>query len=194
MASADSLDTVLRTCITLEVPDTPPRSVSVLASEKSQETFPLPAPLAKGRVDALRTGRGLGIINTTFTSGEERFVARIDSPTRPIRFSFALSPGPTTVSLAGERGTFDVAGGQATVLSVPSALLNVVPPRSTFHNLCILVDAGFMESCLGHRSARYRRSSGRWERAGLPIPTCALSHRVCRWCSNRSSRASTRGA
>ncbi|MFO7780424.1 MAG: AraC family transcriptional regulator [Spirochaetia bacterium] len=154
MASADSLDTTLRTCITLEVPDTPPRSVSVLASEKPEDTVALPAPLADGRVDAVRTCRGLGIINTTFTSGEERFVARIHSPTRPMRFSFSLSPGPTTVSIAGERRTFDVAGGQATMLSVPAALLNVVPPRRRFHNLCILVDASFMESCLGTASVR----------------------------------------
>lgn len=154
MGSADSLDTTLRTCITLEVPDTPPRSVSLLASEKLEETFPLPAPLAEGRVDAMRTGRGLGIINTAFTSGEEQFVARIHSPTRPMRFSFTLSPGPTAVSLAGERRTFDVVGGQATVLSVPAALLNVVPPRRRFHNLCILVDASFMESCLGETSVR----------------------------------------
>ncbi|MFP4232057.1 MAG: helix-turn-helix transcriptional regulator [Spirochaetaceae bacterium] len=149
MTSGHAGDIALQTCITLEVPDTPLHNVSVLASGDSEETFPLPAPWVEGRVDAVRTGRGLGIINTAFASGGEQFVARIDSPSRPVRFSFALSPGSTTVSLAGERRMFHVAGGQSTVLSVPSPLLNVVPPRHMFHNLCILVDGNFMESCLG---------------------------------------------
>jgi len=49
------------------------QSVSLLASDETEEPLPLPAPLAEGRVDAVRTGRGLGIINTAFASGEERF-------------------------------------------------------------------------------------------------------------------------
>ena len=80
MESTDLAETTLRTCITLEVPDTVLQSVSVLASNEMEETLPLPAPLAEGRLDVVRTGTGLGIINTAFTCGEERFVPRIHSP------------------------------------------------------------------------------------------------------------------
>ncbi|MFP4426927.1 MAG: helix-turn-helix transcriptional regulator [Spirochaetaceae bacterium] len=149
MTSAHVGDRTLQTRITLEVPDTPFHSVSLLNSGDCEETFPLSASWVEGRVDTVRTARGLGIIDTALTSGAEQFVARIHSPSRPMRFSFALSPGSTSVSLDGERRTFHVAGGQSTVLSVPSPLLNVVPPRHMFHNLCILVDGNFIESCLG---------------------------------------------
>ncbi len=178
MASEESCETALRTCITLQVPDTPVHRVSVLDSGKPEETLSLPSPLAEGRIDAIRTGRGLGIINTAFTSGEERFVARIDSPSRPLRFSFALSPGLTTVSLAGERRAFHVAGGQSTILSVPSELLNTVPPRKQFHNLCILVDANLLESCLGEAAGRtaseliraMRKDAGPYSRVSVITP------------------------
>src|SRR6056297_290280 len=134
MITTDSLETSLRTCITLAFRDTPLQSVSLFASGKPEETLPFPASLVDGRLDAIQTGRGLGIIHTAFTSGEEPFVATIHSPNRPMRFSFILSSDPTEVSVAGEPGAFQVAGGQSTLLSVPSALVNVVPPHHRFHN------------------------------------------------------------
>ncbi|MFP4564168.1 MAG: helix-turn-helix transcriptional regulator [Spirochaetia bacterium] len=154
MESPDSFETKLRTCITLAGNGSPLQRVSVLNSGELEETFQFQDSLVDGRLDAVQTGRGLGVINTTFTSGEEEFVARIHSPSRPLRFSFVLSPGPTTVSFAGEQGAFHVAGGQSAVLSVPSELENVVPPHHKFHNLCILLDGSFLESCLGETSLR----------------------------------------
>lgn len=154
MGSMDSFETTLRTCITLTAPDAPLERVSVFGSGEPEEALAFPALWVEGRLDALQSGRGLGIINTAFTSGEQEIVATLHAPTRPTRFSFALSPGPTSVSLAGERRSFDFAGGQSAVLSVPSPLVNVVPPHRRFHNLCILIDASFMESCLGEISGR----------------------------------------
>ncbi|MFO7850660.1 MAG: AraC family transcriptional regulator [Spirochaetia bacterium] len=149
MESTDSFETTLRTCITLTSRNTPPQSISIFASGKPEETLPFPPSLVDGRLDAVQTGRGLGIIHTAFTSGEQPFVATIHSPNRPMRFSFTLSQSPTSVSIAGERRAFRVAGGQSTLLSVPSALVNAVPPHHRFHNFCILVDESLVESCLG---------------------------------------------
>ncbi|MFW5850153.1 MAG: helix-turn-helix transcriptional regulator [Spirochaetota bacterium] len=93
-------------------------------------------------------GRALGVINTSFTSGEHRFVARIHTPGRPLRFSFVLAPGATTASVDGERRRFRIDGGHSAVLSVPSAVANIVPPHSSIRNLCILADRSVVEDCL----------------------------------------------
>lgn len=148
MAATDSFKTTLRTYITLAFRDTPLQSVSIFDSGKTEETLPFPASLVEGKLDAIQTGGGLGIIHTTFTSGEKPFVATIHSPNRPMRFSFILSPDPTEVSIEGEPGAFHVAGGQSTLLSVPSALINLVPPHHRFQNFCILVDESLVMSCL----------------------------------------------
>ena len=148
MVATDSFEKLLRTCITLAFQDAPLQSVSIFDSGKSEETLPFPPSLVDGRLDAIQTNRELGIIHTAFTSGEKPFVATIHSPNRPMRFSFILSSDPTEVSVAGEPLAFQVSGGQSTLLSVPSALVNVVPPHHRFHNFCILVDESLVVSCL----------------------------------------------
>ncbi|MFW5715221.1 MAG: helix-turn-helix transcriptional regulator [bacterium] len=148
MAATDSFETTLRTRITLAFRDAPLQNVSIFDSGKPEETLPFPASLVNGSLNAIQTGRDLGIIHTAFTSNEKPFVATIHSPNRHMRFSFILSSDPTEVSVAGEKGTFYVAGGQSTLISVPSALVNVVPPHHRFHNFCILVDESLVLSCL----------------------------------------------
>lgn len=163
MGATDSLGTLLRTCITLAFHDAPLQSVSVFDSGIPEETLPFPPSLVDGRLDAIQTNRGLGIIHTAFTSGEKPFVATIHSPNRPMRFSFILSSDPTEVSVAGEPLAFQVSGGQSTLLSVPSALVNVVPPHHRFHNFCILVDESLVISCLEEVPLR---TAGRLAKAG----------------------------
>ena len=163
MAATDSFGTMLRTCITLAFHDAPLQSVSIFDSGKTEETLPFPPSLVDGRLDAIQTNRELGIIHTAFTSGEKPFVATIHSPNRPMRFSFILSSDPTEVSVAGEPLAFHVSGGQSTLLSVPSALVNVVPPHHRFHNFCILVDESLVISFLEEVPLR---TAGRLAKAG----------------------------
>lgn len=138
----------LETSIALKAPRTVCGRVSFFTSGFNTRDFewstPLPPALGYGSIQSVHLLDGLGFLNNEFLSAGEPFIARIHSPAGPLKLTFILSRGDTSVAFDGDKKPFTVGYGDAVILYAPSAVENGIPPHHRIHNLCITVTPSFL--------------------------------------------------